>query len=84
MYFHVYIPIDQISIFQWIDRELVRLERAIDRANIKGWRQEYPLQIDCRAHILINLYFNSRMSFCFPVVHFLRLLKKLPQGFFLD
>jgi len=25
----------------WIDRELVRLERAIDRANIKGWRQEF-------------------------------------------
>nr|XP_034602851.1 uncharacterized protein At5g08430-like isoform X4 [Setaria viridis] len=25
----------------WIDRELVRLERAIDRAHIKGWRQEF-------------------------------------------
>ncbi|RLM98228.1 hypothetical protein C2845_PM06G12630 [Panicum miliaceum] len=25
----------------WIDKELVRLERAIERANIKGWRQEF-------------------------------------------
>ncbi|XP_039835912.1 zinc finger CCCH domain-containing protein 44-like isoform X3 [Panicum virgatum] len=25
----------------WIDKELVRLDRAIDRANIKGWRQEF-------------------------------------------
>ncbi|CAN6347092.1 unnamed protein product [Urochloa humidicola] len=31
----------------WIDRELVRLERSIEKANIKGRRQEYPLQIDC-------------------------------------
>ena len=65
MYFHVSIPIDQISIFQWIDRELVRLERAIDRANIKGWRQEYPLQIDCRGHRLINLYLILGCHFAF-------------------
>jgi len=45
--FHVSIPIDQISIFQWIDKEVVRLERAIERANRKGWKQEYPLPIGC-------------------------------------
>ena len=45
--FHVSTPIDHISIFQWIDREVVRLERAIERANIKGWKQEYPLPIGC-------------------------------------
>ncbi|CAN6360338.1 unnamed protein product [Urochloa humidicola] len=39
----------------WIDRELVRLERSIDIANIKGWRQEYPLQIDCGSPMLIKL-----------------------------
>ena len=42
--FHVSIPIDQFSIFQWIDKEVVRLERAIERGNRKGWKQEYPLR----------------------------------------
>ncbi|KAM0854669.1 hypothetical protein ACQ4PT_050291 [Festuca glaucescens] len=31
----------------WIDRELVRLEKELERAHEKGWRQEYPFQIDC-------------------------------------
>lgn len=29
-------------ILQWIDKEIVRLQRLIDRANDKGWRREYP------------------------------------------
>ncbi|KAJ6816360.1 uncharacterized protein M6B38_416370 [Iris pallida] len=27
----------------WIDREIVKLQKKIDRANEKGWRREYPL-----------------------------------------
>lgn len=31
--------------FQWIDRELMRLEKEIERAHEKGWRQEYPSKL---------------------------------------
>jgi hypothetical protein len=36
--------IDQIAIFQWIERELVILERNIDTTPMKGWHPECPLQ----------------------------------------
>ncbi|KAJ0009807.1 hypothetical protein Pint_33048 [Pistacia integerrima] len=29
----------------WITRELVSLQKRIDRANEKGWRREYPLMV---------------------------------------
>ncbi|KAL5228425.1 hypothetical protein ABZP36_016690 [Zizania latifolia] len=34
----------------WIDTELVRLVKLIERAHEKGWRQEYPFQIDSDDH----------------------------------
>jgi hypothetical protein len=34
--------IDDIGIFQWIERELVRLERKINIAQMKGLQVEYP------------------------------------------
>ncbi|CAN0907423.1 Uncharacterized protein At5g08430 [Linum grandiflorum] len=30
----------------WIERELVKLNRLIDQANLKGWRKEYPLYLE--------------------------------------
>ncbi|KAM0925890.1 hypothetical protein ACQ4PT_003795 [Festuca glaucescens] len=30
----------------WIDRELQKIEKELARAHEKGWRQEYPFQID--------------------------------------
>ena len=33
--------------FQWIDREIVVLQKRIDRANEKGWRREYPSSLVC-------------------------------------
>ncbi|KAJ8504077.1 hypothetical protein OPV22_004963 [Ensete ventricosum] len=28
----------------WIDKEIVKLQKLIDRANEKGWRREYPFE----------------------------------------
>ncbi|KAF8664040.1 hypothetical protein HU200_054947 [Digitaria exilis] len=62
----------------WIERELVRLEKNIDRAQNKGLRVEYPFQTD--NHVLINLYFSifftvillSYFTISTLVVHFVR------------
>jgi hypothetical protein len=40
------IRINRIASFQWINRELKRLEKEINLAHEKGWHKEYPLQID--------------------------------------
>jgi hypothetical protein len=49
--------------FQWIDKELQRLEKYIERANEKGWRPEYPFsRLRSFSHLMILAAKNS----CFP------------------
>lgn len=58
----------KLPFFQWIDKELQRLEKEIERAHEKGWRQEYPFHINwwsCSNKLIMLVIYRGCLIFLF-------------------
>lgn len=42
IFYFILMRLIKYFILQWIDKEVLKLQKLIDRANEKGWRREYP------------------------------------------
>ena len=49
-----------------IDREILKLQRQIDRANVNGWRREYPL--DFFSEYWQAISFSTQCSNSWPLI----------------